>query len=254
MDMANTINQYGMDKANTKMSQLDKSSKHKIKTAQMLFSNLKECIKNLLQGVLKMHQYRIVNRDIKEENIMANYNEETKKVDLRFIDYGLSENLTPEYCTHYSNIIMQGTYILIAPEIFIIYNINKYSNYNDEYIMNKINTDINSYVKKMHQDLKLDTSDMNNKINKIYFEIKNLFNNHKILEKYFGVNDNLNGYLQKNDVYSLGITLYEFLNVYTTLIDVKKDLRLNDLLKNMITLNPNERFNALQCLQHPYFK
>jgi serine/threonine protein kinase len=120
--------------------------------------------------------------------------------------------------------------------------------------MNKINTDINSYVKKMHQDLKLDTSDMNNKINKIYFEIKNLFNNHKILEKYFGVNDNLNGYLQKNDVYSLGITLYEFLNVYTTLIDVKKDLRLNDLLKNMITLNPNERFNALQCLQHPYFK
>jgi len=234
--------------------QLNKTTKHKIKTAQMLFSNLKECIKNLLQGLLKMHQHRIVNRDIKEENIMANYNEEKNQIELRFIDYGLSEDLTPEYCKHYSNIVLQGTYVLIAPEIFIIYNINKYSRHNDEYIMDKINKDISSYVKKMLKNLKIDTSDVNNIVKKIFLEIKTMFDNRKILDKYFGVNDSLNGYLQKNDVYSLGITLYEFLDSYTNVINIKKDLRLNDLLKKMLKLDPNERFNALQCLHHPYFK
>ena len=258
IEIADTINKYGLRNGLRnniiKNKLVDNSTNHKIKTTQMLFSNIKECIKNLLQGLLKMHQNRIVNRDIKEENIMANYNEETKRVNLRFIDYGLSEDLTPEYCKHYSNITIQGTYILIAPEIFIIYYLNKYSRYNDEYIMNNINKDISSYVKKMLRDLKIDTSEVNQIIKKLFSEIKTMFANRQILDKYFGITDHLNGYLQKNDVYSLGITLYEFLESYTNVIDIKKNLRLYDLLKNMIKLDPNERFNALQCLQHPYFK
>lgn len=253
MEIADTINKYGLRNNIMAHKSVDNSTNHKIKTAHMLFSNLKECIKNLLQGLLKMHQNRIVNRDIKEENIMANYNEEKKRVDLRFIDYGLSEDLTPEYCKHYSNIIMQGTYVLIAPEIFIIYYLNKYSRYNDEYIMNNINKDISSYVKKMLRDLKIDTSEVNQIIKKLFSEIKTMFTNRQILDKYFGITDPLNGYLQKNDVYSLGITLYEFLESYTNVIDIKKNLRLYDLLKNMIKLDPKERYNALQCLQHPYF-
>jgi len=261
MEIANVINHYGLYKSKktkskdkSKDKEIDNSTRHKIKTTQMLFDNLKECIKNLLQGLLKMHQHRIVNRDIKEENIMANYNEEKKRIEIRFIDYGLSEILTPEYCKHYSNIILQGTYVLIAPEIFIIYYINKYSRYNDEYIMDKINKDISAYVKKMLRDLKIDTSEVNNIVRKLFDEIKTLFDNRKILDKYFGVSENLNGYLQKNDVYSLGMTIYEFLDLYTNVIDIKKNLRLYDLLKNMINLDPNARYNTLQCLQHPYFK
>lgn len=254
IDIANIINRYGMNERKQKDIHANEIIKHKIKTGQMLFKNIKECIKNLLQGLLKMHQNRIVNRDIKEENIMANYNEEKKQVELRFIDYGLSENLTPEYCKHYYNISLQGTYLFIAPEIFIIYYVNKYNRNNDSYIMDKINKDINANVKKILRKLKINTSNLNEIVTNLYHEIKILFDNRQILDKYFGIKEHLNGYLQKNDVYSLGITLYEFLDTFTNVIDIKKDLRLHDLLKNMIKLNSNERYNVLQCLQHPYFK
>lgn len=253
IEIADVVNKYGL---NTKQSQkLNPSTKHKLTTARMLFMNIKECVKNLLKGLLKMHQNRIVNRDIKEENIMANYDESKKTITTRYIDYGLSENLTPEFCSHYSNINMHGTYLLMAPEIFIVYYLKKYNGYSDEYIMNKINNDIQNYVRRMLKDLKLDVSELQGIVKLLYFNIKKMFQEQTILPKYYGTpEDPLNGYLQKNDVYSLGLTLYEFLVIYTEVINVKDDLRLHDLLKNMIELNPDKRFNALQCINHPYFQ
>jgi hypothetical protein len=220
----------------------------------MLFSNLKECIKNLLKGLLKMHQNRIVNRDIKEENIIINYNQNTKQVNIRYIDYGLSEILTPEYCKHESNIDLRGTYELISPEIFIIYNVKKYYRYDDNYIMSKLNIDIQNYVKKQLKELKINTTELYTAIPQLYAKIKKEFSDKTLLNNYFGVNDIFNGYLQKGDVYSLGITLYEFLYLYTNVVNIKKDLRLYDLLQKMIDINPNNRYNVLQCLNHPYFK
>ena len=220
----------------------------------MLFKNLKECIKNLLKGLLKMHQNRMVNRDIKEENIILNYDENIKKVNIRYIDYGLSEYLTPEYCKDDSNIDLRGTFELIAPEIFIIYYIKNYHKYDDNYIMIKINKNIQTYVKKQLKDLKINTTELYTVIPQLYAKIKKEFSNKTLLNNYFGIDNNLNGYLQKSDVYSLGITLYEFLDSYTNIINIKNDLRLHDLLKNMIALNPDNRYNALQCLNHPYFK
>lgn len=252
IEIAEIIEKYGLDK--NKGQSLDDNKKHKLTTARMFFSNLQSCIKNLLLGLLKMHRNRIVNRDIKEENIMANYDETTSEVLVRFIDYGLSEYLTPEHCSHYSNINTNGTYVLIAPEIFITYNINKYNGNSDEYIMNKINISIQTYVKRMLRDLKLDTLELSTIVKTLYTEIKQMFKERTILPKYYGTpSDPLNGYLQKNDVYSLGITLYEFLVIFTDVIKIKDNLLLSDLLKNMIQLNPEKRFNVLQCLNHPYF-
>jgi hypothetical protein len=52
IEITNVIDDYGIDGKKKKDLQLNKTTKHKIKTAQMLFSNLKECIKNLLQGLI----------------------------------------------------------------------------------------------------------------------------------------------------------------------------------------------------------
>lgn len=301
IDGINSINVIDSKYKKHSQTNIDELTKHKITTSKMLFRNLKECIKNLLKGLLKMHQNRIVNRDIKEENIMANYDDKNKKMYIRYIDYGLSEMLTPNYCSRYNNINVQGTNDLIPAEIYITYYINKYmktkktgtssfsnsrkglgnkiSNFyssiynaysknsnktiksdksdkndkNDKYIMSLINESINEYIKKMLKSLNISTIELNNIVIKLYNEIKTMFNNNTILDKYFGVNDILNGFLQKGDVYALGLTLYELLDVYTNVIDIKKDIRLYDLLKHMIDLNPNTRYNALQCLKHPYF-
>lgn len=251
VEIANIINRYGISK---KLSNIDTQAKNKLMIGRMLFNNLKSCIKNLLTGLFKMHQNRIVNRDIKEENIITNYNQNTKQVNIRYIDYGLSEILTPEYCTHESNIDLRGTYELLSPEIFIIYNVKKYYRYDDNYIMSKINIDIQNYVKKQLKGLKINTTELKTVIPQLYDKIKKEFSNKTLLNNYFGVNDIFNGYLQKGDVYSLGITLYEFLYSYTDVINIKKDLRLYDLLQKMIDINPNNRYNVLQCLHHPYFK
>ena len=34
----------------------------------------------------------------------------------------------------------------------------------------------------------------------------------------------------------------------------KNDSKLYDLLSNMINLDSDKRYNAVQCLSHPYFK
>jgi serine/threonine protein kinase len=290
-DIGNIINDYGLDNKNIKLKE---STKHKIKTSNMLFDNLKDNINNLLKGLLKMHQNRIVNRDIKQENIMINYDDKIDKFYIRYIDYGLSEILTPSYCADYKNINAQGTPQLIPIEIYITFYINKYYKHNkinkqgvrsiqgkygkyntqdiqdikdiqdiqdiqyndttyDKIMMYDINKDVNEHVKQILKSLNISVSDLNSIVIKLFSEIKTMFNNKTILYKYFGINDILNGYLQKGDIYALGITLYEFLDVYTKVINIKKDIRLYDLIKHMIDLNPNTRYNALQCLKHPYF-
>ena len=95
--------------------------------SRILFIKLKQYFKNMLLGLYKMHKNRIVNRDIKPENIMVNYDSHNtieNIISIRYIDFGLSEQLTDEFCSHYSNIFLNGTTEYIALEIFIIYNIN----------------------------------------------------------------------------------------------------------------------------------
>ena len=250
-----------------------------IKTYNMVSKSFKEYFKHLVIGLYKLHKSRFVNCDIKVENIMANYNTKTKKIDIRFIDFGFSEHLTPEYCTHYSNIKNFGTTQLLSPEIFITNILYKYLYKNSKIINNrvinsktinsKIINSINENVKEMY--LSLNENDyvykLYNKykekdieylpiIANLYNDILNQFNNNTVLNNYFGINNvnSLNGYLQKSDVYALGCSMYEYLVVDYKIIDVKKNMLLHNLLKNMIHPDPNKRFNILQCLKHKYFQ
>ena len=90
-------------------------------------------------------------------------------------------------------------------------------------------------------------------INSIYKKIKFTYDKNRILNVYFGNDNNkFNGYLQKADVYALGLSIYETLYRYSE-IDVKKNEMLHSLLLNMIELDPDKRYNIVQCLGHRYF-
>ena len=225
-----------------------------------LHKNFKDCFKNLLIGIYKLHQARIVNRDIKEENITANYNEETKKVEMRFIDFGLSEYLTPKHCNNYKNINFKGTPDFVPPEIIVA--LFTYENYNKNKDINYIFLKIQKYYKEYDISeifSSIKESNMLVEFNNTLIDlIKGIYNDlikKTFLPKYFGSQANkFNGYLQKADIYALGIAMYEFLEVFTDFINVKKDIRLHNLLQNMIKTHPDKRYNVVDCLKHPYFK
>ena len=224
-----------------------------------LTKNFKECFKTLLTGIYKMHLNRIVNRDIKEENITANYNEKTEKVEMRFIDFGLSEHLTPKHCKNYNNIHLSGTPDFISPELIAIYYIHRYydKTRDSTYIFKKIHSFfIDNNIKSLFLDIKESNmyNGLNNVLNELIKSIYIDFKKHTILPKYFGSQTNkFNGYLQKADIYALGISMYEFLEI-SEFINVKKDIKLHNLLTNMINFNPDKRYNIIDCLKHLYFK
>ena len=94
---------------------------------------------------------------------------------------------------------------------------------------------------------------MNSIIDTLYDKIKSLYEKDKILFAYFGSDTNkYNGFLQKADVYALGLSIYETLYRYSE-INVKSNEKLYDLLLHMIDMNPDKRYNIVQCLGHPYF-
>ena len=230
-------------------------SSNEYKICEIFFNDFKNQFYYLLTGLQKLHQVRIVNRDIKKENLMIDWdNEEQTKARIKYIDFGLSEILTSKYCSSIHNIHAQGTPELISPEIFIASILRDYSNYNQEYILKKISREMNDSVIKMFKDLQIDYSDLEATNKKILFDMLDDFKKKIILPKYFGTNTNkLNGYVQKTDVYALGLTIYEVIHIYCKDKRLKNNIKLKNLLKNMIALDPGKRYNVLDCLKHPYF-
>jgi serine/threonine protein kinase len=179
---------------------------------------------------------------------------------VRYIDFGLSEILTPEYRSSKYNIHAQGTPELMPPEIIISSELKKYYKYDKEYAEGKIFRELEKTVKKIFRDLHLDTKIIRPVALELIERIHKSFKDGTILVKYFGnTTDKLNGYVQKSDIYALGMTFYEILHKYchgshTFCTDLKKNSKLAHLIKNMIELDPDNRYNVLQCLQHPYFQ
>lgn len=242
----------------------DNNDKNNFKTIlnKTVLENIRECFKNLVEGLYILHSNNIVVRDIKEENIIANLsiiNKTTKKYNatLKYIDFGLSEILTKSFTSNRKNILPSGTEIYISPEIFITDEINNNNGYyeNNELLYNLI-----YFLKKNTYDFIYEDLKEYNILKDFKQTIINLFNkiakqnenNNEILDNYFGRGKlKYNGYLQKADIFALGLTIYHFL--VENKIDVKKNRILYDLLINMIQLNPEKRFNVLECLKHPYF-
>jgi len=230
-------------------------------TKTMLSKNFKSCLQNIITGLFKMHNNRIVNRDIKSENMMVNYDETTKRLDLRFIDFGLS-TMIPSYYKRKENINYRGTEGCISPELIITYYILNGETYE------KTMENINKYIKnvlssfkkyELIEEFKL-LEKFNSDMKELYLKIEREISNNTVYDKYFGIDtmQNLgkfNGYLQKGDVYALGITICDFLKTYNNNNKpvIKYDKSLHELLINMIQPNPEKRFNIIQCLKHPYF-
>lgn len=239
-------------------------------TRKMLIKHFKSCFKHLLIGIKKMHDIRIVNRDIKMENIMINYfvNEksklksklnlnEIKNIKLRFIDFGLSTILSPSYCQRMSNIDISGTPGFISPDLIIVYFINRNENY--ENIKHIINKDVKKKLNSFKDSVII--SGFDSLILELYKKLIGEFKHKDILNNFFGTDENkYNGYLQKGDIFSLGVTIYNFLDYYknnfktnnSSNINLKNSKLLN-LLQNMIKIEPNKRYNVIQCLKHSYF-
>ena len=251
----NLIMEYGGYSLSTIIKTNLKIISTKARMHQMFIDNLEIYFKHLILGVVKMHFNRIINRDIKPKNIMMNWNKETNQVLIRYIDFGLSDMLTNEYCSDIENIRNKGTPTYIAPELMISYVIRKYGYRSESYILKKITKEIDENVKYSLSRIneKQLLGNINENINNLYQKIKTLFDENKILPIYFGTEKNkFNGYLQKADIYSLGLSIFLALYTYSD-INVRKQNDLYDLLIHMIAFDPDKRYNAVQCLSHRYF-
>jgi serine/threonine protein kinase len=267
----------------SKIMKIDRKDTYNMKARmhQLFITNIKTYIKHLLMGIELMHRYKIVNRDIKQKNIMLyveplmvpkldtldlkTVNPDIKTImKMRYIDFGLSTYIKSSLTNNIYNINLNGTKRYIPPELFIVYYLIKYRHESSKYKLDYITKQINEHVKKalerieetpMITTLNEKVTLMINKLNYLYTT-----NSDKLLDKYYGVNttSKYNGYLQKADVYALGITIFDTLQLKKhSNIDVrekKSDNSLYNLLLKMIELNPDDRFNVIECINHPYFK
>lgn len=267
-ELGDVLHIYAKARASSSSSKKHKSASYgkyekyadEIKMSKLFFKNLKYHFRGLLEGIYKLHQNNIIQRDIKIENIMIDWTSKSQNnVLVRYIDFGLSEILTTEYRSSKHNIHAQGTPELMPPDIIIASELKKYYRYDKEYLYGRIYSELEKSVKKTFIELHLDTSIIKPMSRELINRIHKAFNDGTMLDKYFGQSgDKFNGYVQKSDVYALGITLCEILHKYcrgdSSCSELKKNPKLSHLIKNMIDLDPEKRFNIIQCLQHPYFQ
>lgn len=237
----------------------NKSKRNTLQIMNNLFiKNLKKYIKHLILGLITLHNNRVVHRDIKQKNILVGLDSSLKNIYIRYADFGLSEFLSADLVRHISNIRYRGTEAYISPEIFASYILsNKLDNL--DFAKSKYIEMVNNAIYKLYDekhlnypqgiDYYLQTRD------NIYNYVVKLFKNNTILPNYFGSDNNkFNGFLQKGDVYGLGACIFETLKEHKENIDSTYKIPdlLKDLLLNMLKPDPRDRYNAVQCLNHPY--
>jgi serine/threonine protein kinase len=220
----------------------------------LFITNLKLYFKHLILGIIKMHNNRIVNHDIKQKNIMLHWDKELNEMNVRYIDFGLSDFLSTEFCSHFSNISSKGTIYYTSPDLIVCYQIRKHYDRSEQVIIRSIMSEMllikKAFIRLNEMEL---LGNFTENIKFLFKKIKTLCDDKKILPIYFGSDKNkFNGFLQKGDIYALGLSIFETLYYYSD-INVRDDKLLYDLLIHMITIDPDKRYNGVQCLAHPYF-
>lgn len=242
---------------------------------QLFVTNIKAYFKHLLVGLEKMHRNKLVNRDIKQKNIILyldpNFLTKLRTIDLkekqtdilkimnvRYIDFGLSTYIKSSLSNDINNIQLNGTYRYLSPDIFICFLLYKYTdrnmNYKQKHIYDKIKN-VKEALSRIEEKNML--SNLQENINALTKKIQYLMDTNKLLDKYFGTNtiQLYNGYLQKADVYALGITIFDTLQLHKhSNVDVRENKLLYDLLLKMIAIDPDKRYNVVECIHHPYFR
>ena len=160
------------------------------------------------------------------------------------------------FLIYYKNIRTSGTPNYIAPELYVSSVINRHRERSRTYQLQKITRDLDANFKNtiMRINERELLGNYKENIESLYYKIYDLYESDKILPAYFGTEKNkFNGYLQKADVYALGLAIFIMLYVYSD-IDVRENTELYDLLIHMIAMDPDKRYNAVQCLSHPFLQ
>ena len=258
-----------------KIMKVDRKKTNNIKSImhKLFIINIKNIFKHLLIGLSHMHKHKIVNKDIKQKNIMLylDPNEifKLKNIDIskkipeildimkvRYIDFGLSKYIVPSQINK-KYIDLSGTYRYLSPERYISYILTKYNHKSLDFIKKEIKEkkiNIKEALQRINEVNMIANLDEN--LSKLYKKLNFLYQNDTLIDKYYGLNTNknYNSYIQKSDIYSLGITLFDTLQYkdYSN-VDVRENTLLYDLLLKMIEIDPDKRYNVVECINHPYF-
>lgn len=246
---------------------------------------------DLLLGLKAMHEHELAHRDIKPDNIVTlpvslksksmrhhqspSSHGEQKYPLSRFIDFGLAELVHTLSPKNIQNVNNQGTAGFIPPEIIVLDSIRGYihdygvyvnlaashvKNYvikesYDEYNNNdtrKLYTvlNINKNTINLNKSIgpEIDTKEYINitDLSKLYDKFIEQFRTNTFRDKYYG---KVTGYIYKTDIFALGLVFaYIFKKMQL------KNPNANNLIRHMLQIDPDERYDVYQCLNHPLFK
>lgn len=240
------------------------------KTHNIIKLNCRFIFTRLLTGLKILHQNRIAHRDIKPGNILI-YIKNLINIIPRFIDFGLSTDLNKGYDLEDIG-HRQGTTTYIPVDIYIAYRIIKlqhrgidvYSSIGQKQLLSEISTMYNKKYKPTYHKEKinksflrfksekgdtlidnteyLDNQDLILLLRKLLKQLAKgtLLANHKRL---------YDGYLYKADIFALGITFKKFYTAFQI-----NNNKIENLIKHMLSPNPDKRYNVNQCLKHTSLK
>ena len=158
-----------------------------------------------------------------------------KLENIRYIDFGMSFKVEKHYMKHiYSN---QGTEIPL--DMFLAESIKKYAMHNISSLVRNLR-----YENEFLEDI---WNGFNNDDVKVLVEtINKTIRNREYEAAYY---KKIDGIIYKADIYSLGM-LFAF---YIRQLRINLTNVIYDLLFNMLNVDPWQRYNTEQCLDHPFF-
>jgi serine/threonine protein kinase len=264
--------------AGTKLTDILKVPGSKLNV--MLQQNLRKVMRDLLLGLKVMHGKEFAHRDIKPDNIVilpvaSKSRDKSKEYPLaRYIDFGLSEIVKTLNPKNIMNVNRQGTFGYMPIELIVLDEIR---NYIEEYgvyvnlaaanvkhvILSETYALYNERMKEKYSKLKINKSFTSisgkiapeiskneyvtiHDIAMLYDKFIEEFRNGIFRDKYYS---KIKGYVYKTDIFALGMVF----RILVKFLDIENE-KINDLIKHMLQINPDDRYDAVQCLAHPLFQ